>query len=187
MKKKKTLNKMLRKNEIPKDIFSKYFIIMESIVFDILSFLPKLKFVVGYDLPISPITYEVDIKVYQSMVNIENTFFVLPEDKCGIPFCCLFPACQEEKVVVDNFTFDKEHSTLILQRSSAFCGLITLFERGKTFNLYNIDDYVIFVHSKEIFIMSEKEYAPTKDQKQRILDVIRQCPRAPKTLNIRYF
>jgi hypothetical protein len=160
---------------------------MESVVFDILHFLPKLKFVVGYDLPISLITYEVDINVYESMVNIENTFFVLPEDKCGIPFCCLAPACKGEKVVVDNFTFDQEHTALILQRSSAFCGLITLFERGKTFNLYNVDEYIIFVHSKEIFVMSEKEYAPTNDQKQRILEVIRQSPASPKTPNIRYF
>ena len=99
-----------------------------------------------------------------------SRFDVSKTNGCCIPFCCLFPKCSKRKEVIDRFSL--ENTDLELQSSSAFCGLITCFEKGKIFHLIWIDTYLLLVNPKEIFVLSKELLPPTDQEKIRISTVI---------------
>lgn len=142
----------------------------------------------GYVLPINPTKYSVDFNtiIYPNtnnediygfpsniVVSMTSAFKISPKSGCCIPFCCLFHRCRTNKIVTDEFalsmTYDNEFYVLELRNSTAFGGLITLFEKGKIFyvkllNVYN-HIYVMMVNEKEIFILKEAEESSTPNDK----------------------
>ena len=124
--------------------------------------------VVGYHLPISVENYEIEFRERENG-NIEMISRFDVSNFC-IPFCCLFPKCSRRKEVIDRFSL--ENTDLKLQSSSAFCGLISCFEKGKIFHLIWIDSYLLLVNPKEIFVLSKELLPPTDQEKIRISAVI---------------
>ena len=124
--------------------------------------------VVGYHLPISVENYEIEFRERENgSIEMISKFDV---SNFGIPFCCLFPKCSKRKEVIDRFSL--ENTDLKLQSSSAFCGLITCFEKGKIFHLIWIDTYLLLVNPKEIFLLSKELLPPSDQEKTRISSLI---------------
>ena len=150
----------------------------------LLNNLLDMSHVVGYHLPISPYNYQVEIMKAENdnTVAMISHFDVSPKNACCIPFSCLLPLCKQRKQVIDHFYVDEEASTLTLESTNAFCGLINCFEKGKVFQVIQcVEPYLILVNTKEIFILSTSSGKPTKEDQGKIRDAI-----GPSTLPIKY-
>jgi hypothetical protein len=145
--------------------------------------------VVGYHLPISPTNYQVDIHRDKNdhMIIMVSHYDVSPKDTCGIPFCCLLPLCHRRKHVTDHFNVDEELSTLTLESTSAFGGLISCFEKGKVFQVIrNVSHYMILVNPKEIFVLSPYQDRPSVEDQLNIDNAIEQINSSSADLPIKY-
>ena len=148
----------------------------------------NMHYVVGYQLPIHPTKYKVKINARKDhRIKMTSHYNLSPTDKCGIPFCCLFPFFQKRKNITDHFHVTEEDSTIELRSSSAFCGLINCIEKGKTFQVIRtVQPYVIMVNPKEVFILSPNQEQPTEEQQTQITDAVSQNDSSPKSLSIEY-
>ena len=143
-----------------------------------------MSYVVGYHLPISPYNYQVEIMKADgdNVVAMISHFDVSPKNACCIPFSCLLPVCKQRKQVIDHFYVDEDASTLTLESTNAFCGLISCFEKGKVFQvIQTVEPYLILVNTKEIFILSTSSGKPTVEDQAKIRNAI-----GPSTLSIKY-
>ena len=127
--------------------------------------------VVGYHLAISPTNYTIELEdAGQGHIMMTSEFDVAPGTGCCIPFCCLFPSCMKRKEVIDQFRLEDDQ--LILEHSTAFHGLITCLEKGKTFRVIKLDvvsrHYVILTNPKEIFILSPEDISPSDEDRTQI-------------------
>jgi len=142
----------------------------------------KMRYVVGYQLPIRPSKYEIEVTTAGNTVSIVNIFTVSKNDACCIPLCCLFPACQKRKTVTDRFILNGDN--LILQSTSAFGGLISCIEKGKVFQIVEVGRYIVLVNKKEIFIYSDNSKEVSKRDRFEMIQKIEQCEEAPKKIDI---
>ena len=146
--------------------------------------LTQMMYVIGYQLAISPTNYEVDIIVENNNLTMTSRFDVSPKDSCAIPFCCLIPLCKRRKIIVDHFYLEESQnenesseSTLRLESTSAFCGLISCIEAGKIFKIIRYSQYLLLINSKEIFILSSDKKIPNVyDQTQMINLIVKLDP-----------
>lgn len=149
----------------------------------------NMHYVVGYHLAISPTNYQIDYQKGDSDHTIVMTshFDTSPKDTCGIPFCCLVPLCRRRKKVVDHLYVDEESSTLRLDSTSAFCGLISCFEAGKVFQvIQDIQPYLILAEPKEILVLSPNQERPSDKDQHRIEEAIEQLDPLLANLFIEY-
>ncbi len=151
--------------------------------------LSNMHYVVGYQLPISPSKYTVDITKGNdnSSIIMNSSYDVSKRDACCIPFCCLVPLCHKRKHVTDHFDVNEVEGTLTLQSTSAFCGLISWIEKGKVFQVIRtVHPYIILVNPKEVFVLSPNKTIPSADAQTDIHNKIMICPSSPKSLHLVY-
>ena len=129
--------------------------------------------VVGYHLPIAPTNYTIEFRksFNSSSLVMINRFDVSRKDGCCIPFCCLFPKCSKRKEVLDRFLLENDDE-LILQSSTAFGGLITCLEKGKSFRIVWVESLLLLINRKEIFILSPKADSPSSEERTIITSAI---------------
>ena len=121
--------------------------------------------VVGYHLPITPSHYTIEFQnSFDSSLIMISRFDVSRKDGCCIPFCCLFPKCSKRKEVVDHF-LEESDDRLILQSSTAFGGLITCLEKGKTFRIVWVGSYLLLINKREIFVLSLQDDSPSLEER----------------------
>lgn len=149
----------------------------------------RMKFVVGYQLPISPTNYQVNIEKGNDdhTIVMTSTYDVSRKDGCGVPFNFLKPMCKRRKQVVDHFSVIEENSTLVLQSTNAFYGLISCFEKGKRFRVIKkVGHFVVLVNQKEVFVLSPDEQTPTQEDQNQIYYDVRNSGSSPNELKIVY-
>lgn len=151
--------------------------------------LVKMHYVVGYQLPIHPTNYQVDItpgKDEHTMTMV-SSYDVTRADGCGIPFNCLAPLCQKRKRVTDRFLVNEEDCTVVLQSTNAFSGLISCFEKGKTFDVIRVNQtYLVLVNPKEVFVMSPNQDQVSEADRASIHTAVMMRKTSPQNLNITY-
>jgi len=151
--------------------------------------LVKMRYVVGYQLPIHPTDYHVEItpgKEEHTMTMV-SSYDVTRKDGCGIPFNCLAPLCQKRKRIIDHFEVNEEDCSIILQSTNAFGGLISCLEKGKVFYVIRtVQPYLIMVNPKEVFILSPNQELPNDADRKTIQDAVAKSKSSPQHLNLEY-
>lgn len=151
--------------------------------------LVKMHYVVGYQLPIHPTNYQVEMlpgKEEHTMTMV-SSYDVTRQDGCGIPFNCLAPMCQRRKRVVDHFVVNEEDCTVVLQSTNAFSGLISCIEKGKVFAVIrSVQPYLVLVNPKEVFILSPNQELPNDADRNSIENAIAKSKSSPQQINLEY-
>jgi hypothetical protein len=151
--------------------------------------LVKMHHVVGYQLPIHPTDYQVEITRgdEEHMMLMVSSYDVTRTEGCGIPFNCLAPLCKKRKRVVDRFMVNEEACTVVLQSTNAFGGLISWLEKGKAFDVIRINQsYLILVNPKEVFVLSPNKDSPNDADRNSIQTAVSQCKSSPRHIHLEY-
>jgi len=151
-----------------------------------------MRYVLGYELQISPTAYEItfewrNLGRSKRRLLMHSRFTVDLCEKCCIVFCCVTPKCSRQKNVHDFTIVEDPHiHVLTLDTTDAFGACCSCIESGKEFHILDAGAFQLVVGTEQVFVCSAEDTPPTSEQREDILSIINESGLRKKPIRIHW-